>query len=131
MTDHQANELLSGRLEQNRQLEQLFTQNLWYLGDLTYKFKDCQLRMHEDIETSGHMKYVIKCSRRLGKTYYLVSRGTMKCLRKPGALVRFAAPEQGSLTTLLRPIMNIIMKDIPEDLRPRWSVKDSAYIFHI
>lgn len=86
--------------------------------------------MDEDIENSGFLKYVIKCSRRLGKTYYLVCRGITRCIKQPGALVRFAAPTQGALTTIIKPIMRKIIHDCPLSILPRWSTQESAYIFN-
>ena len=113
----------------SRQLKMYAVPKLWRAGDLRYKLKPVQWEMHAAIEASNAMSYIIKCSRRLGKSFYLANRGTMRCLKQPGAIVRYGAPTNKSLKTILHPIMRTITTDCPNDLMPRWSVSDSAYYF--
>lgn len=112
----------------NEARQLVISRSLWNLGDICYKLKPCQQQMHLDIEASPGFKYVIKCSRRIGKSFYLVSRGTMRCLRQRGAMVRYAAPTQKSLKTIIQPIMRQIIEDCPDNLRPRYSASEGAYV---
>lgn len=75
------------------------------------------------------MKYVIKCARRLGKTYLLCCIAIMGCLKKPGTMVRFAAPTNKALKKFIVPIMKIILKDCPEPLRPEFKGSEGVYVF--
>lgn len=109
--------------------EQIIAQALWELGDLRYKLKPCQQQMDADINSWPGLKYVIKCSRRIGKSFYLVSRGTSRCQRQRRAIVRYAAPTHKALKTIILPIMRKVIEDCPAHLRPRWSSGDSAYLF--
>lgn len=111
------------------QLATVVTSQLWERGDLHYKLKPCQLDMLNAIEASKRFKYVIKCARRLGKTYLLCTIAIMTCLHKSGAQVRYAAPTKLSLRKLIKPIMRKILKDCPEHLRPKFVKEDNTYIF--
>jgi hypothetical protein len=109
------------------ELRQIVSHDLWRRGELQYKLKPCQLDMLCAIEASRRFKYLIKCARRLGKTYLLCTIAIMTCLRKNGAQVRYAAPTKVSLRKLIRPIMRKILKDCPEHLKPKFS--DNTYTF--
>ena len=104
---------------------------LWRRGDLTYKLKPCQKKMFDDIFRSNHFKYVIKCARRLGKSYLLCSISVMLCLSKKFAQVRYAAPTNRALKEILLPIMRKICEDAPKGYRPRFYSSDSAFKFPI
>lgn len=116
-------------LNLDKKAQSLIIHNLWRMGDIRYKLKPCQIKMHEAIEKSKSLKYTIKCSRRVGKSYYLVARGTMRCLQKPNTMVRYAAPTNKSLKTIIQPIMRKILLECPQALQPRYLVGDGAYVF--
>lgn len=103
------------------------TSELWRQGDVRYKLKPAQLDMLAAIEASDRFKYIIKCARRLGKTYLLCTIAVMTCLKKNGAQVRYAAPTKVSLRKLIKPIMRKVLKDCPAHLKPKFS--DNTYIF--
>lgn len=100
---------------------------LWALGDLRYLLKPCQLAMLAAIESSGRFKYIIKCARRLGKTYLLCLLAISCCLRKNGAQVRYAAPTKVALRKIIKPIMRKILKHCPTHLQPKFV--DNTYVF--
>jgi len=102
---------------------------MWRQGDLRFKFKPAQRQMHYEIFKNPHMKYVVKCSRRLGKTFMLCCIAIMKCLQHPGSLVRYAAPTHKALKKFIIPVMKIILRDCPEELRPEWKGSDGIYVF--
>jgi len=102
---------------------------LWEHGDLTYKLKKCQDEMLRDITNSNRFKYVIKCSRRLGKSFLLIAMANMKCLSQKNAQVRFVAPTGKALRKIVHPIMKKIIEDCPNNLQPEWRAMDSLYIY--
>lgn len=108
-------------LEQAKGLESQLIEAAWRTGDLRYKLKTCQMEMYADIFKWEGFKFLIKCARRLGKTYLLLLIAVMVCLRKPRAKVRFAAPFREQLTEVLEPIMHAICADAPPHLRPVWT----------
>ena len=102
---------------------------LWHLADLRYKLKPVQDQMLSDIFKWSGMKYVIKCARRLGKTYLLCIIAIQACLKKPNAQVRYAAPTQKMLKKFIVPIMRIIIEDCPKELRPEFHKGDAVFVF--
>lgn len=107
----------------------LAIQILWYKGHLNYKLKPVQEKMMNDIFQWNGMKYVIKCARRLGKTYLLCVIAIQACLRKPNTQVRYAAPTQKMLKKFIVPIMRIIIDDCPEEIRPEFHKGDAVFVF--
>ena len=101
----------------------------WRMGDLRYKLKPAQSKMLEDIYLSDSIKYVIKCSRRLGKTYLLCAISVMQCLKKPATMVRYAAPTNKALKKFIIPVMTKIFEDSPLELRPEFKEAQNYYIF--
>lgn len=102
---------------------------MWRGHDLRFKFKPAQFQMCADIFRSPHMKYVIKCARRLGKTYMLCCIAIMQCLKQANSMIRYAAPTHKALKKFIIPVMKIILKDCPEDIRPVFLGSEGIYRF--
>lgn len=102
---------------------------LWRRGDLTYKFNDVQLQLHELFNTDPRRIIPILVSRQTGKTYYLLCRAMMKCIQKDFAVIKFLQPTQKELKKTCRQIMRIILKDCPESMKPIFKEADKIYIF--
>lgn len=81
------------------------------------------------ILSSKRFKYVIKCARRLGKSYLLCVLAVMVCLSKENAQVRYAAPTAKALKKIIKPLFRKILADCPEELRPRFVASDNVFIF--
>lgn len=113
----------------NREAKKLLATVMWHGGDLRFKFKPAQKQMHVDIFKNTRMKYVIKCARRLGKTFMLCCLAIMCCLRKPGSMVRYAAPTNKALKKFIIPIMKIILKDCPAEVCPEFKASEGVYQF--
>lgn len=114
------------------ELEELYKFTLfgfWQLGDLSYKLKPCQKEMLTRVDGSRGIKYVIKCARRLGKSYFLSTLAISTCIKKDRAMVRFAAPTNKALRKFIIPIMRKILEDCPEPLKPELISSDSVYRF--
>lgn len=120
---------MNKQIEDILETEQVFIDMLWAHGDLTYMLKACQSAMLRAISDSNRFKYVIKCSRRLGKSFLLIALAIMKCLSQKNAQVRFVAPTGKALRKIVHPIMKKILEGCPEHLRPEWKAQDSVYVF--
>lgn len=101
----------------------------WRTADLRYKLKRCQSSMLSSIELCGRFMFVIKCARRLGKSYLLVLLSITVCLRKPYAQVRYAAPTAKSVRKIIRPLIRKILEDCPPELKPKWDAQEGMYVF--
>lgn len=113
----------------NAEAKRLISRVMWESGDLRYKFKPAQLEMYNAVKAAKGFKYTIKCSRRLGKTYFLCSLANMTCINQPGAMVRYAAPTNKALKKFIYPVMRRIFKDAPHSLVPEFIRSDSVYRF--
>lgn len=90
----------------------------WRRGDLRYKLDDCQLGIYRQIRECRELKFVLNCSRRLGKTFLLCVIAFETAIQKPGCRVRFAAPTGDAIHEIVEPIVIEILKDCPEAMKP-------------
>ena len=105
------------------------TAELWKRGDLTYMLNPAQIKMHEAFEKDDRIIVPILASRRTGKTFYLLVRSFMTCIKTERAVVKFLQPTQKELKKTIRGIMPILMEDCPEALRPEWKEAEKIYLF--
>lgn len=115
--------------ETNEDVWRYLVKEAWANGELSYKFKKVQYEMYRDIQDMHGFKYVVKCSRRLGKTFFLCALSVEACLKKPFAMVRYAAPTHKALKKFILPVMRRIMEDCPEELRPEFVKSDGVFKF--
>lgn len=74
-------------------------------------------------------KYVIHCSRRLGKTFFLCVLAVCFALDAPNMQIRFATVTQKAARKMVHPIMKKIMAKMPRKHKAKWNTLESAYIF--
>ena len=102
---------------------------LWNKGVLVWKLSRVQKELYDAYINSAHKTIVWNCSRRLGKSFALCCIAIEKCLQKPNAIVKFIAPSQKHVKTIIRPLMKEIMKDCPKELRPEFKTIDNTFRF--
>lgn len=107
----------------------IIVQEFWKRGDLSFKLKAAQRTMWKRINESSRFKYLIKCSRRLGKSYFLTARGASTCLRKEKGMVRYAAPTAKAVRKIVVPLLEKITIDCPPSQRPVWKSQDGMWLF--
>lgn len=93
----------------------------WTQGKLVYKLRNIQqiIREHWLKASEKHLKYVLDCTRRLGKSTFLLLLETEFCLRYPRTRAGFYAPVKEGLKDYIEPIVEDVFNDCPEDLRPK------------
>lgn len=74
-------------------------------------------------------KYVIHCSRRLGKTYLLCVLAIIFALSKPNAQIRYASVSQKSVRKMIFPIMKEVFSYLPKEYKGKWNNQEGAYRF--
>lgn len=102
---------------------------LWRRGELRWKLHAGQIGVYESIAESTERRYVINCSRRIGKTFLVVTIAIETARQKPGAQIRYAAPTGKALKKIVLPIMRVVLRDCPEDMKPEWKASEGVYRF--
>lgn len=106
---------------------------LWMRAELSWLLRPIQLQIYNAIKQAivrkESLKYVLNCSRRIGKSFVLCLIA-IECAIKSGEHpILFAAPTQKSLKKIVRPLFRQILKTVPGELRPRYKTLDGAYVF--
>lgn len=96
---------------------------------LRWKLFPHQRRIYDAIFSCARKRFVLNCSRRLGKTFTMMVIAIEAALRKGKARIIIAAPSEKHLEEFVHPIVDVILDDCPEDLKPRWVADKSAYVF--
>jgi uncharacterized protein YneF (UPF0154 family) len=103
---------------------------LWKAGNLQWKLDKNQLGIRQFIhEKDNTYPIVISASRRLGKSYTLLVISMEECLRNPNYMVNYVAPTSAMLRNILFPMIEEILQDCPQKLRPLVSVNQNSIKF--
>lgn len=102
---------------------------LWELGVLDWKLTEPQKTIKKGILEDSNKISVVLCSRRLGKSYLVLSMATEICLKKPFAIVKYAFPKQNMAKKMLMPIFRKLFDDCPEHLKPDFMVAEKVWRF--
>jgi hypothetical protein len=102
---------------------------LWLQGNLRWKLHDVQKVMYDQIKSSDKDIVTILSSRRLGKSFLLCILASEVCIQKPDAIIKYICPEKKMVKTIIEPILKMIFKDCPDELRPELKVADGRFLF--
>lgn len=102
---------------------------LWRRGVLSWKLDQNQKALYSLFHESPHNLQTWLLARRSGKTYTLIVLALETCLKRPRSIVKFVAPTRLQIQTILRPIINQITEDCPQELLPEFKTQDFIYYF--
>jgi len=102
---------------------------LWNKGILIWKLDACQKAIYNEMMGRPDKVVTITCSRRLGKSHLLTVIALEICLKTPKSIVKFLQPEQKMIRMNIKPIMEEILLDCPDELRPEFKTQDNVYVF--
>lgn len=86
----------------------------WESADLTYKLHDGQRGILRTLrELQGAPEALIFCARQWGKTYLMLCYSIMECLRRPGIIVRYAAPTLKQCGDIVADNLEAVLRDAP------------------
>lgn len=102
---------------------------LWEQGILDWKLSEQQKIIKKGILEDDNKTSVVLCSRRLGKTYLLLSMASEVCLRKPFSVVKYAFPKQNMAKKMLMPVYRKLFDDCPEHLKPTYMIAEKCFRF--
>lgn len=102
---------------------------LWHLGNLSWKLEPVQKDIYNAYYESKEKLNTVLASRRLGKSYVLCVLAIEQCLKYPNSLVKYLAPTQKNVRTIINPNIAKILEDCPLDLLPEYKKNDGFYKF--
>lgn len=102
---------------------------LWGRGNLTFKLDDNQLQLRDAYLNAKTTTVVWSCARRLGKSYTLCVIAIEKCLTQKNAKVKYLAPTQKMVRTIIRPLMRQLTADAPDHIRPKENKAEGIWYF--
>lgn len=103
---------------------------LWKRGNLTWKLDDTQKSIYTFIKEHSQKLLTLLISRRCGKTSTLLVIALEQCFKHKNSIVLYFTPEQKQTRTIVRPLLNKMLEDCPENLRPEYKTNESLYRFH-
>lgn len=102
---------------------------LWKRGNLRFLLDETQLKILEQLEGVNQRKFLLLCSRRLGKSYTLVVLAFALCLRKPNARVLYLAPFGKDAADIVADIATTILETCPDELKPTYNAQEKKHQF--
>ncbi len=103
--------------------------SLWRRGELGYKLDRTQKKIADALLASSRRKFFLLCSRRLGKSYMLLSLAFGLAIRKPGARILFLAPTGKLAAEIATDLAVQLLADCPADLRPEYYAQSKEFHF--
>lgn len=92
----------------------------WKIGRLRYKLRNTQRKIKDAwIESKKKFrKFYVECTRRLGKSSWLLTALTEECISSPNRKCGFFAPVKDGLLDYIGPLIQKTYEDCPRTLRP-------------
>jgi hypothetical protein len=92
----------------------------WETGQIGYRLRNIQKKIRKewlDAQSIGQ-KFYIECTRRLGKSTFLLLLLSEFCIKHPGSKAGFYAPVKEGLRDYIIPLIEKAFSDCPDELRP-------------
>lgn len=102
---------------------------LWHMGSLEWKLSGTQLQLYRFYHSIKNKTTVINASRRLGKSYLLVTLALEQCIKLPGSTVIYIQPTRDMIKTNLNPDFERMIDDCPLELRPIYKTAGNVWEF--
>lgn len=88
-----------------------------------------QRGLYDAIKSRPGEKFYIQMPRRRGKTYFLCALAIEAAIAKPNQTIHYAAPTAKAVKKMVRPSFRKILKDCPEEMRPKYNALDGEFVF--
>lgn len=102
---------------------------LWQAGDLIWKLNTTQRNIYNYFHSNKNKTIVINASRRLGKSYVLLTIALEMCIKKPKTIIKYIQPTRDMIKTNLNPDLEAMLEDCPLDLRPTYKQIGNVWEF--
>lgn len=104
-------------------------EKLWRAGQLWWKLDSCQIQLYDFYHNNKSGTTVFNASRRLGKSFVLLTIALEYAIQHPNAIIKYIQPEKGMITTNLNPDIEVMLQDCPLDIRPEFKTAGSMWLF--
>lgn len=101
----------------------------WQVGNLDYLLHSGQKIMQKKINESKQKLFVVNVSRQFGKTFLEVKMGCEKARTTKNGVIKIATAYLTDLEEFILPAFDKVLEDCPEDLKPKYNVQKSKFIF--
>lgn len=109
--------------------KELFKMVLWHRNELSYLFHAGQKVIDDAYRQVKNKLFVANCSRRFGKTYWVV----IECIRvarlKDNSRVKIATAFLTDLEEFIIPAFDNVLNECPAHLKPKWLQSKKKFIF--
>lgn len=102
---------------------------LWAMGILHWKLDSCQKKLYDFYHTNPNKTVVVNASRRLGKSYFLLTIALERCIKVPNSIIKYVQPTRDMIRDNLNPDFELMLEDCPLDLRPVYKTQGNVWIF--
>jgi len=102
---------------------------LWRQGQLRWKLHAAQKDIYDSFYATKGKRFVICCSRRLGKSFLLCLLSIETAIRNPDSDIFYISPTKTQVKRVIEKLFRKILLDCPEDLRPVWHSQDKVFQF--
>lgn len=102
---------------------------LWQMGIVVWKLDVTQKLLYDFYHHINHKVIVVNASRRLGKSFFLLTLALEQCLKFPKSIVKYIQPETGMIRKNLNPDFEQMLQDCPVEMRPKFHTQDNMWVF--
>lgn len=101
---------------------------LWRRGHLTWLLDKNQQELRDLYYNTKEKINVWLLARRSGKSYSLIVMALEVCNSKPKTIVKYLGPTKLQIKQIVRPLIDKILEDCPDELKPQ--LRESDYIYY-
>ncbi len=94
----------------------------WTLGRLYLHLNPSQRKIYDSYQAgrAKNIKYVVNCSRKLGKSVLGLFIATEVAMQNKDALIAFVAPTVENVQSYMRQLIQVVFRTCPEHLKPKF-----------
>lgn len=101
----------------------------WRRGRLKHLLHSGQHVIQKGFDESSGQLFVGNIARQFGKSYWAVTKCIEMAIQKPKARIKYGTAFQTDLTEFILPTFDAVMRDCPEELKPKYKVQGSKWVF--
>ena len=102
---------------------------LWLRNNLSWKLHAGQHVIDAAYKTVKAKLFVAICARRFGKTYWVAVVCVLVARSTPRGRIKVASAFLKDVEEFIVPAFDLVMEDMPEELRPKWNESKKKYRF--